>query len=159
MKLIRSDGKQLVFHLSGRERDLLLQVLQLYPLLPEAYERGEPTPQSPELAESHNLLKDALAEQRRANKQELQKLMDDKARFEQLENGFAFRLSMDQVEWLLQVLNDIRVGSWVILGSPEQMSKSIEQLDPHSIPYFLAMEISGQFESVVLRALMGDGEQ
>ena len=42
------------------------------------------------------------------------------SRFTWRKTGCRLSLSQADLEWLLQILNDIRVGSWVILGSPEE---------------------------------------
>jgi hypothetical protein len=50
------------------------------------------------------------------------------------------------------VLNDIRVGNWVILGSPEHKPA---ELTAAKTPHFLAMELAGYFQIPLLQALMG----
>ena len=37
-------------------------------------------------------------------------------------SGLQLTLSGPEIEWLLQVLNDVRVGSWIALGSPDPES-------------------------------------
>ena len=61
-------------------------------------------------------------------------------------------LSGSELEWLLQVLNDIRVGSWIILGSPEQW---FEAATPQTAPHLWAMELAGAFEMAFLPAVEG----
>ena len=39
MKLIQRDGEDFVFHISKREKRLLLEMLNLYPLIPTAHHR------------------------------------------------------------------------------------------------------------------------
>ena len=62
MKLIRSDQRGFVFHLGKREKHLLLQTLQLYPLVPASHHRLAETGDSPEDDERQRLLDEALAE-------------------------------------------------------------------------------------------------
>jgi hypothetical protein len=50
----------------------------------------------------------------------------------------------------MQVLNDVRVGSWVILGSPD---KKPAELNATTAPHFLAMEMAGYFQMQLLEAL------
>jgi hypothetical protein len=59
-------------------------------------------------------------------------------------------LSAADVEWLLQVFNDVRVGSWVHLGLPEER---IAKLTLENAPHLWAMEMAGYFESQLLKAL------
>ena len=64
-------------------------------------------------------------------------------------------VSGPEIEWLLQVLNDVRVGSWIALGSPdpEQDKKIVYHKD--MLPHFQMMELAGAFETVFLDALTG----
>jgi hypothetical protein len=99
---------------------------------------------------NQRLLEEAVAEQRAANKKQLQTLLTDPRRFADTETGCRMTLSPADMEWLLQVLNDIRIGSWVRLGSPEER---LEKLTLKTAPHFWAMEMSGYFQSRLLEAL------
>ena len=79
-------------------------------------------------------------------------MLREPGRFAAGQNGLRFSLRAPQMEWLLQVLNDIRVGSWLILGSPDQAGKPIV-LNEQTAPYFWSMEMSGYFQSALLEAL------
>jgi hypothetical protein len=61
-------------------------------------------------------------------------------------------LTEHQIEWLLQVLNDIRVGSWLALGSPDEKQGKQLRLNLQSAQYLWTMELCGQFESALLSA-------
>jgi hypothetical protein len=61
------------------------------------------------------LIEEALAEQRSENKRQLQAMLADPSRFTERDGGWQFAMSHSDLEWLLQVLNDIRVGSWIML--------------------------------------------
>jgi len=152
VKLIRSTKDQFQFRLGRREKQALLHLLKLYPCLPAAHQPlskggGSPVPET-----DQGLLDEALAEQRRENRRRLQALLADPGRFQEQESGWRFSLSPAEVEWLLQVLNDIRVGSWVLLGSPE---RRLAPLDEKTIPHYWAMELSGQFQIEFLEAMQG----
>ena len=154
MKLIpRSDAK-LLFHLGQREGNLLVQVLKRYPCVPPAH---QPLNKSGLLAnqqENQRLLDEALAEQRADCKKQLQALLADPRRFHKVDIGFRLSLSQPDIEWLLQVLNDIRVGSWITLGSPEG---KLEHLNATTAPDFWAMELAGAFQMELLQALEEGG--
>jgi len=64
-------------------------------------------------------------------------------------------LFRSQIEWLLQVLNDVRVGSWLMLGEPEPGDEPA--VTKANAKYLLALELCGVFESVLLTGL-GVGE-
>ena len=68
-------------------------------------------------------------------------------------SGSRFRLLLQptEVEWLLQVLNDVRVGSWLALGEPDEDKPP--DLTPENFRYAVAMEVCGAFQSALLAAL------
>lgn len=154
MKLIRRSDAKLLFHLGQREGNLLVQVLKRYPCVPPAH---QPLNKSGLLAnqqENQRLLDEALAEQRADCKKQLQALLADPRRFHKVDIGFRLSLSQPDIEWLLQVLNDIRVGSWITLGSPEG---KLEHLNATTAPDFWAMELAGAFQMELLQALEEGG--
>jgi len=138
-----------------RERDLFLELLPLYPRTPAAHRKLSKSSILPDAEAAQKLLEDALAEQRDQNRQLLEQLMLDLARFQVQPTGLKLVLSEADTEWLLQVLNDIRVGSWVLLGSPED-PHTVEQLTEETVPNLWAMEMSGYFQMHLLKALTGD---
>jgi hypothetical protein len=150
VKLIQATKTRLIFHLGPREQRSLLQILKLYPCVPSAHHVLSRTSRAPDREANQRLLDEALAEQRVENKKRLQTLLADPRRFERTETGARLSLSPAEAEWVLQVLNDIRVGSWVILGSPEEKPA---ELTAANAPHFLAMEMAGYFQMHLLEAL------
>jgi len=134
--------------LSSKERDLLLLILRLYPRIPEGYQRLSKT--QPEQKANQGLLDEALAETRRENKKALEDLLKDPKRAKQEESGWRMMLSAGDIEWLLQVLNDVRIGSWIELGSPEL---PLERLTSKNAPALWAMEMAGAFQMGLLELL------
>jgi len=154
VKLIQRDGENFLFHISKREKGLFFEVLKLYPLIPTAHHRVSRTA-APGIMESQKLLEGALAERTKENKRQLLAMLDQEAGLQENDGARAhrFKLSPPQVEWLLQVLNDIRVGSWLILGEPdEQKGKPIE-LNDKNARYYAAMEFCGLFQMTLLNAI------
>ena len=150
MKLLRASPDQFVFHLGQRERQLLLDTLQLYPLVPPAHHRVAAAGQRAD-AEAQRLLDEALAEQRRELRQQLLAILKHPARLRETSRGFELTLTPPEMEWLLQVLNDVRVGSWLALGEPAE--NEVPQLSQPNASYLVAMEICGAYQSVLLAAL------
>jgi len=150
MKLVKATKSRLVFELGQREKRSLSQILKLYPCVPSAHHVLSKSGRLPDGVANQQLLDEALAEQRAENKNRVQALLTDPRRFEQTETGARLSLSPAELEWLLQVLNDIRVGSWVILGSPENKPA---ELNAATAPHFLAMEMAGYFQMQLLEAL------
>jgi len=150
MKLVKATKSRLVFELGQREKRSLPHILKQYPCVPSAHHVLSKSGRVPDRAASQQLLDEALAEQREENRKQVRALLADPRRFEPTETGARLSLSPAEAEWLMQVLNDIRVGSWVILGSPDR--KPVE-LSAANAPHFLAMEMAGYFQMQLLEAL------
>ena len=150
MKLVQATKKRFVFHLGQREQRSLEQLLKRYPCVPPAHHVLSKSGRLPDAKGNQRLLDEALAEQRADSKKRLQALLADPQRFARTETGARLSLSHVEAEWFLQVLNDIRVGSWVILGSPDSRPAD---LTAENAPYFLTMEMAGHFQMQLLEAL------
>jgi hypothetical protein len=153
VKIIRSSTEKLVVELGKREKLLLLNILDLYPLVPSSYQQLSRAGGVKDTEGSQRLLDEALSEQRADNKRRLRQFLGDPTTFEQGQSGCRMHLSQSDLEWLLQILNDIRVGSWIALGSPE---KKVSGLNSKTAPQFWAMEIAGFLEASLLDAWDGD---
>ena len=60
---------------------------------------------------------------------------------------------------MLQVLNELRIGSWIKLGRPE----NLDAVDPDDTSVAMAplhwlMVLTGQFEMVLVHAMHGDSD-
>lgn len=151
MKLFRAGKNRFVFHLGKREQRLLFDTLQLYPLVPPAHHGIGKTAPSPATDEMQQLLDEALAEDRRDNRKRVLAMLNEPQRFNETSRGFELTLTRTQMEWFLQVLNDVRVGSWLALGEPEPEETPV--LNEKTAPYLLAMQVCGLFQSMLLEAL------
>jgi len=144
-------GDKFIFQIGTREKTLLFGVLKLYPCIPAAH-RVKHLDRLHD--SSQKLLDEALAEQRAENKKQLEAFLAEPARFEQTEHGCRFSLSRAELEWLLQILNDIRIGSWIKLGSPDE-KRGMRPLDKETAADFWAMELAGALQMQMLEALKG----
>ncbi|HEY3913036.1 MAG TPA: hypothetical protein VGN61_01010, partial [Verrucomicrobiae bacterium] len=103
-------------------------------------------------AEQH-LLEEAMERQTAEHKARVtQFLKAEQPFFREDENDVYLHLTAEQLEWLLQVLNDVRVGSWVKLGSPEGDVVRRETLTGEEARAFAAMDMSAYFQSGLLEA-------
>jgi hypothetical protein len=152
VKLIRVTKGNFTFQLGKREKLLLFQVLRLYPRIPPATFRLSKSGKLPDADANQRLLEESLAEQRTQNRKTLQVFLTDPRRFVDTESGTRLSLSPSELEWVLQILNDVRVGSWVILGSPEQ-GMEFKLLNDKTAADFWAMEMAGQFQMRFLEAI------
>lgn len=157
MRTSREQDK-ITCQMGHREKDLFLEVLAFYPCTPPAHYTLSRKPGVPNAEAAQHLLDEALAEQREQNRKLLQQLMLDFARFQVQPTGLRLVLSEVDLEWLLQVLNDVRVGSWIKLGSPEDsdlITHAFDHLTDEKRPVLWAMEMSGYFQMQFLKAVAG----
>jgi hypothetical protein len=143
----------LVFQISPGEEALLLATLRLYPVLDTGYHRISKDPKSARPAEQR-LLEESMAQLRTAHRRKLDELFRAPQRFFKGASGVRHLvLTGAQFEWLLQVLNDIRVGSWVRLGCPELEDARPMELTRMNARALHTMHISGQFQMALLEAV------
>jgi hypothetical protein len=153
MELIKKDSKNFIFQFSKRERGLLLDILDLYPLVPDSYHKISKSGGMENVEEAQQMLEEALAERKKENKKLLERLLSDPNRLKTTAHYCRWLVPVDQAEWLLQVFNDIRVGSWFILGCPDPGENQPIQIDEKNARYYVAMEVCGYFQSVLLESL------
>ena len=150
MKFLKAEGDDLVFEIGRREKTLLLDLLKLYPLVPSAHHRISSSVDTPAVESNQHLLEEALTEHRNENKKQLDAMLQEPHRFQETPTGYRLRLNPYQLEWLLQVLNDVRVGSWLRLGSPDEKKGKRVSLSLRNARYLWAMELSGHFQQALL---------
>ena len=155
MKLIRTKREKLVFEISLPEKRLLCEVLKLYPLISATHHRLSKTARPAKHDENQRLLEESLAAQREENRKNVRAMLDKPGHFQAAASGFQLTLSGPEIEWLLQVLNDVRVGSWIALGSPDPEQGKKIVFNEKILPRFRMMELAGAFEMVFLDALSG----
>ena len=151
MILLRKDKQGLAFQLGAQEKQLLVKVLKHYPLVPSSHHRLSQGDQGAHSDEDQRLLDEALAEQREKNRRQVQALLDEPLRFRAMNTSFEFALTHAEVEWFLQVLNDVRVGGWLALGEPEP--GEVPKVTEENVKHHFAMEASGLFQTALLAAL------
>ena len=151
MKLLRVEKDRHVFQLVPKEKDWLTIVLRLYPVIPSAHQSLSKS-STPDKA-NQRLLDEALAEQRKENKKLVEDLLTDPKRFRDVGNSVEMTLTSAEIEWVLQVLNDVHVGNWILLGSPEKRPRfSPESENAH---FILVMDLACMFQSELLEAIGG----
>jgi hypothetical protein len=124
----------------------------LYPLLDASYHRLSRDPKTTGQAEQQ-WLEEAMEQQRQDHKKKLgQFFNDDRRFFKDGKDDLLLTLTGEQMEWLLRVLNEIRVGSWVRLDRPEMDAARKMSPTGAQARLFTAMELSGYFQAALLEA-------
>ena len=163
MKLISKDGDEFELEFALEEKGLLFHLLGLYPAVPVAYHRLTKGKKIPNQEENQRLLDEAIQAQRKANQQEIIALVGKSGRFTDNAESSRAVFRRDELERLLQVLNDVRIGNWIALGSPDDLQEQTIRTDKKSLRQLMLMEIAGGFEMFILGAISGrlkpgDGE-
>src|SRR5687768_8719547 len=131
---------------------MLFALLQRYPQVSSVHFHSKHPSTSDDAKKNQELLEEALAEQQRENRKQLEQMLKETGRFAEHDLGYTFRLTPLEIEWLLQVLNDIRVGSWIQLGEPDPKSEMSQPLNEQTMILAWTMEIAGLFQNSLLEA-------
>ena len=153
MKPRRDTTGKFIFEMTQPEKILLNEVLTVYPLTSSTHHRLSKTARSVKHEENQQLLEESLSAQREKNRKNVRALLDQSGHFSATSSGWDLALSRTEIEWLLQVLNDVRVGSWIALGSPDPERGRQVVIGEKTVPHFRMMELAGAFEMVFLDAL------
>ncbi len=155
MKFLRHDGERFLLEFGHEEKALLLHLLSLYPLVPESHHQLTKDKKLPHRAENQQLLGEALAAQRGQNMKEILTLIHDPGRFTESGDVSQVTFTRGELEWLLQGINDVRVGCWIALGSPGYETKKKTRPDKEALRHMMFMELAGAFEMFFLGVING----
>jgi hypothetical protein len=149
VKFLRFQNEHYIFRLPSWEKKLLPVILSLYPIIPSAHQPLSKLA-NPDQA-NQKLLDEALAEHRKESKNLIKAFLADPGRFRHTDEFSWMILTAGEIEWLLQVLNDVYVGNWILLGSPENGLRGLT-LTEENAPNIGAMELANAFQATLLRA-------
>jgi hypothetical protein len=152
VELVKKEGDLLVYQMEPREKMFLLGMLQLYPLNTSAAVLSKSAPIS---EEDQRLLDDSLKSSRQENRKQIDTLLNNCRWLKEHEEGYRLTLPQGEALWLLEILNDLRVGCWNILGRPDPHHKPAA-ISATNSSYFATMQISGYFQLQLLKGLEQD---
>ena len=73
------------------------------------------------------------------------------------DEGWRLCLNSEEREILLQILNDLRVGSWRILGEPEDLETQTPNATKKEQVFYSIMNLAGYFEHKLLNLEDSEG--
>lgn len=156
MKRLGSSAEAWTFGVDEREREFLETVLESFPCVPSDYQPLSREGGDAVAAEDTAMLQEAMMEHQAEGKARVHRWLGDGERFqrEREGEGWTFQLAKSDFDWMMQVLNDVRVGNWLRLGAPEDIHNPVEVLrkDPAA---FFRMEAAGLFQVQFLEAVQG----
>ena len=153
MRLIEAKDEQFVFHLAERDRALLTYVLKSFPVDSAPIAPLSKCGEGEQFAEAERLLEESLAGHRAEQKRLVDAFLGEEGRFAERQRGFRLRLTRNELDWLLQVINQVRVGWWTKLGRPEELYPLLS--GEHAAEAATAM-LCGDFVSLLV-TVMGHG--
>jgi hypothetical protein len=157
VRFIGTDQEGMVFLLEPQEHEELIRVLRLYPRTPAAYHRASRTDPATLGADPQAILDAAMTEHRAASQTELTLYLAAPDVFTKEKKGVRWRLAAGKREWILQVLNDVRVGLWIEAGCPARLESVSGGLGREAIQRAWLMEAAGFFQMRILEAVHGRG--
>jgi hypothetical protein len=158
VKFFNASADAYSFEFDLREKQMLFQVLGQYPLVPVVHHRlsrlGSP-PAAPG-QDQQAWLEESLAAHREETRQRVRRLMANPGNFPPKGGGFRWTAARADMEWMLQVLNDVRVGSWLALGSPDLEVARQAAPKQEALAHWVTMDIAGGFETIFIAVLNGE---
>lgn len=146
MRLIRRTNEARVFRLKASELQMLVLVLSQFPLRDQEQQISR-FGDDEDLKGAQQLLNEAMADRRKEARIELEQWLRAANRFHHTDEGEELLVRHDEVDWLLQILNNVRVGAWQRLGEPEDLAEAFRSATAESIRYLTVMEMAGGFQS------------
>jgi hypothetical protein len=119
------EGDHRHYWISEIEKSILENLLHHYPVLDPGYQQISRFMESELSEEPQELLEECMTESQEESRKWIKMLLDPPSRLLFPTEGSSqwdLILSGEDYETLLQVLNDLRVGFWLELGSPEERS-------------------------------------
>jgi len=155
MKLLQVHDDVFVFRFNPGEKQALLSTLKNFPALPPSPHRLSKSTLLA-TAENQRLLDESLAAQRAQNQKQVAALLLKPERLKRVANNWQFTVTRPEIEILLQVLNDVRMGSWAALGCPDLDREDGVTINEETLPHVLRMELAGHLEEFFVMAVSGE---
>lgn len=150
MKLVRQTEGDRIYRLRGVEARLFVAVLSQFPCVKPAHQRASMTGEGAAFEEAEALLAAATAERAQQRLAELHQWLRANDRFKSVAKSLELQVERGRIEWLLQILNDVRVGLWVRLGSPQDLEAATHSASAEATTQFMLLDAAGMFQMALL---------
>jgi hypothetical protein len=153
MKLLSRNHDGCTFLIGKKARRILLELLQRYPVTTDSYQGERSTALNILPDGEEQLLAEALTQARQQIRLELKNILRNEDSWAEDPRGVRLLLTPDQLEIMLQILNDVRVGSWMRLGCPADIELMTGvQLSEATIELTWAINMATWFQVGFLKA-------
>jgi len=152
MKLAGQDGDIWRYLLSPGEAGSLLALVSQFPVAAAAPAKISLSEADPKTLEREKLLNESLAEQR-ADLKKRAAIIISPDRLKASGKGRVLQINTEEREILLQILNDIRIGSWRVLGEPDNLEPDFSKLPESEQRYWRFLHVAGYFQCQLLEPI------
>lgn len=150
MNLVSANEHGVVFGVHSGERELFERTLERYPVIPGARAPLTREGSEEDLAEAQEMLETLTREAKAENVRRVADFLRKPRQFEAKDGVLRLNVARGELNWLLEIVNEIRVGVWSRLGEP----------DPGNIPFntsniedWIAMEYCAEIQMNLLEVL------
>ncbi len=150
MILRESSADAIVIALSEAEGDLLKEIFADYPLVANDERELTRSAAHEDLEEDTELLRSSIAESNQISRRRLDDWLNNPQTFLKKDEEWLLRFEKEQLDWMLQILNDLRIGSWQQLKCPSQDELSALPLSPDTFKPICTMEMAGALQAILL---------
>jgi hypothetical protein len=145
MKLVKQTQKGYQYELEMEDAEALRFLVKQFPIVAFSAATVSRTDTGSNAVEREELINDSLRAHREELKRKARGLVV-REKFKELEGKQLYRITLKARETMLQILNDIRVESWRILGEPENPEANVFRLTGAKLKYYQLMRLAGYFE-------------
>ncbi len=153
MRLLSRNHDGCTFLIGKKARRILLELVQRYPVTSASYQRERTEALKIVPDGETELLEEALGQARKQNRRELETILKNPDSWAEDKRGIQLSLTPEHLEIMLQILNDVRVGSWVRLGCPTDLeSPTTVNISEDNIELAWAINMAAWFQMGFLEA-------
>ena len=145
MKLVKQTQKGFQYELEGEDVESLRFLVNQFPIVAFSPAKVSKTDAGSSAMEREQLINDSLRLHREGLKRKARGLIL-REKFTMSDGKQFYRIMLKARETMLQILNDIRVESWRILGEPENPETNVFRLTGEKFKYYHFMRLAGYFE-------------
>ena len=153
MRLHKRSEKATIIALSETETTFLKKTLVNYPLVSNESRELTRSEDHEDLEEDTELLRSSLQELTDHSQKKLTEWIASDEILALVDDEWRLSVPNEDMDWFLQILNDLRVGSWQQLDCPSPDEIKALPLSPDIIEPLWTMELTGLLQSFLLRSL------
>ena len=156
MRLARQTKQWSKYQLNQGEGECLRSLLSQFPITASIQAKISKTSRSRNHGDG-KVLNESLAEHRKELKKQATNLIGA-GKLKRGGNGYLLTVNSEERENLLQILNDIRIGCWHVLGEPAELEPVKPPHTEREQIFYNLMNVAGYFEVAFLHALGGNSQ-